>query len=441
MPLTIAITDRLGERRRVLGERDAAAATPAVVGRERGAAMTVASYDVRPRHCAVWHHAQTGQWVLQDGGTDGGTRLNGVPVDGPRRAYALQPGDRVELGDGDDPPTIAVEAIEPPALEVVAPPPTVEPAARSAEFDAMPELVEVARQARARPRVNRRRRSAFPAVLGLLALAATLALGGWGLVVLKGKLDRIERRAAANQPPPATRPAEPPPPVSEPVEPPPPAPRPSPYEGLDVIGDEPFPDPAPADDPTDPAGVVGEVGGVPVTDPRRATDAWAAVAEARRSRDVGRELRAYQQYREAAGNDALGRAVGEWLDAAVDTLWWDRVAELLDREFALTDAALDLESRLRRLDEDAPAGEAGRLGEELHDVRRDLMAARYALAETMRYSEIEAPDPNDPRQLARLRERRDSAAYETWRREVLRATLETGELPWQGDVAEETPDA
>ena len=438
MPLTIAITDRLGQRRRVLGERDAAAATPAVVGRERGAAVSVASYDVRPRHCAIWHHADTGRWVLQDGGTGGGTRLNGVPIDGPRRAYALQPGDRVELGDGEDPPKIAVETIAPPALEVG--PPLVEPAARSAEFDAMPELVEVARQARATPVTTRRRRSALPAVCGLLALAATLALGGWGLVVLKGQLDRIERRAAASRPLPATRPAEPPPAVTAPAEPPP-VPRPSPYEGLDVIGDEPFPDPAPAEDPTDPAGIVGEVGGVPVTDPRRATDAWAALAEARRSGDAGRELRAYQQYRESAGDDALGQAVGEWLDAAVDELWWDRVAELLDLEFALTDAALDLESQLRRLGDDAPPGEARRLGDELRDARRDLTATRYALAETMRYSEIEAPDPYDPRQLARLRERRDPEAFGTWRREVLRSTRETGELPWQGDVAEETPDA
>ncbi len=425
MVLRLKVRHSLGEKTISLSETDAAN-RPVVFGRERGVDVVVASMRVAPRHCAIFYHRASGRWVLQDGNTRGGTSLNGVALPNGRRVWALQLADAFTLGDDPTPVTITVDAIDRDEMNRTTTSQKKSlPAARDAsEWSGQHDLDGLASAARsiAPPAA---RRSTWPTVILALLIAIIVAAGAFSLWwVWLGADNQLQPAASRNERLTlSTQPAN------------------------DVMGGlslPPMPDTEsgpmrqPADEPAieaeavDPAGVAGVVAGVAPDHPLRATVEWDAVVRARQSTDRGLRLQAYQQY-VALPDTVIGplrEVVALWLDESLDELWWHRIAELFAEEDELTRAASATELELRGLGANADPADVASLTEQMNDIRRRLTAVSYALSVTMAYTEALAPDVTDSQAMDRLRSRRDAERFEVWRREVLRETLVTGQLPW-----------
>ncbi len=450
MPLDLIISHRLGEESIRL-EDDAG--RPHVVGRSRQATVIVPSFGIAPRHCAVFRHEASGAWLLQDGNTRGGTRLNGYAIEGSRRAYALSLGDVIELGDEHEPPRIEVadsvgntkvtagRSSLPPTVPVTVEfedeAPDADEAGWQPDADEPPVAFAVERLSVRRP-VKKRSRLERVVVALLIGLLICFA-GGMviGIFTLGSYLEARAGPATATLPDAVEVPAplETDPPVSvqptieqveqaRPVEPGLPS--------LDLV-----PDPtartrreAESQRP-DPAGIAGVINGVTQDDPRRSTPAWAAVARARSSDRIGLRLQAYQQFIAVLGDDdPLAAGVARWLDDELDALWWLRLRALLDEEFALTDEALEVEASLRAAGSEVTPEAVGSMRDRLTEIRQRLETVRFAINETMKYGELDLVDPDDPVMLDRLRPGRDPQAYATWSRVVMDTTLREGRLPW-----------
>lgn len=422
MVLKLKVRHALGEQ--TLTFTASQSSEPKVVGRARGCDVVVPSMRVLPRHCAIFFHEPTRRWLLQDGNTRGGTSLNGVPLESARRAYALGQADVIALGDDPTPPTLVVEEIAEEPMPVATATPFADSTPPQA-FEASVESLDALAQAAARRRRLPRRRNSWGTLVGALLAAGAVAGGTYGLWVWRAQRATAPRTVVVQQEPTIVEVPEPSVDASPIVEGP---------VAVDVVPDPDVPSPAERRAAsTDPAGYEGIVAGLSPGDPLRARPEWEAVVAARRDESVARRLQAYQQFREVPAEltGPLGDVVGSWIEAELDALWWRRIAALLDEEFVLTDLALETEAELRRLDR-SPA-DAERLRGDLAAARERLESISYMLAETLAYAELEAPDPADAEQLARLRARRDREAYEVWRREVLRQSLADATLPWDGN--------
>ena len=408
MPLRLRASHAFGTAHVDLDERPGG--RPHVVGRGRDVEVVVPSLRVRPRHCAFLYDAGSKRWLLQAGltggpfDTAGQTTLNGVPLDGPRQAYALQVGDVVTLGDDPNPPTLTVEEVE--------------DAAASAE----PEVVELQPPVAPPRPIRRRRRRAVPAAAFLVVGLAGAVIGGGAVAAWSMWPERDLEVAVA-----------PPVPTPEPVlvEPRPPVPEESPEAEIELPADVDLlpPEPEPAPPAADAAGVSDPVAGLPADDPRRGRDVWRAVVAARDSAELPAKLAAYGEYLDLPDH-LTGPLAGEvrgWLDAELDALWWRRIAELLEAESELTRRAVELEKRLRQLPPDPAA-----LRDDLAGVRRELSTTQFMLGETMAYGPGDVPRLEDAAHLDRLRQDRAERAYAVWSREVLRSTAEENRLPWDG---------
>lgn len=81
-------------------------AQPIIVGRTDEADLVVPARRVGVRHCAFF--VVQGRWVIQDGNTQAGTRINGGSLPGSRAVYPVSSGDVVTLGDAPTPPTLTI---------------------------------------------------------------------------------------------------------------------------------------------------------------------------------------------------------------------------------------------------------------------------------------------------------------------------------------------
>jgi len=102
MSLQVRLTHSLGER---LIELEAQGADrPAIVGRAAEAHVPVPSASIGKQHCLFFVHE--GRWVVQDGGSQAGTYLNGERISDPS---FLNTGDVVALGPGSTAPTVLID--------------------------------------------------------------------------------------------------------------------------------------------------------------------------------------------------------------------------------------------------------------------------------------------------------------------------------------------
>ena len=77
---------------------------PLIVGRSADADVQVPAVNVSRRHCLIFVHE--GRWVLQDGGSSGGTQVNGQQI---TDSVYLNSGDVVILGSGEDAAQIVID--------------------------------------------------------------------------------------------------------------------------------------------------------------------------------------------------------------------------------------------------------------------------------------------------------------------------------------------
>src|SRR5258706_734126 len=102
MTLQVRLVHALGDRLIDLPEKTID--SPIVVGRAVDAQLQVPSVNVSRRHCVLVVHE--GQWAVEDGGTSGGTYINGQPASGP--AF-VNSGDGLSPRRGPPAPTLVIE--------------------------------------------------------------------------------------------------------------------------------------------------------------------------------------------------------------------------------------------------------------------------------------------------------------------------------------------
>src|SRR5258706_9465864 len=102
MTLQVRLVHALGDRLIDLPEKTID--SPIVVGRAVDAQLQVPSVNVSRRHCVLFVHE--GQWAVEDGGSSGGTYINGQPVSGP---VFVNSGDVLTLGRDPQAPTLVID--------------------------------------------------------------------------------------------------------------------------------------------------------------------------------------------------------------------------------------------------------------------------------------------------------------------------------------------
>ncbi len=419
MTLRLRIRHALGEREVQIVQEDGE--HPHIFGRGREADVVVTGVGVLRRHLAVFFDAASDRWLVQDGNTRGRTRVNGIALPDSTQPCPLLEGFVVTLGDSDDTCVVTVLGIDPPAIKVV------------------PEVEATPANATPRTRRQRKTNAAVPAVLTAAIVLAFLL----GLVVGSQQTSQeplasdsvttagFERRQPSL---PATRGAA----TTLPSTPPEERRRPllptlqgeaasidlTPNADLRTRGEV-------LEETADPAGVRGFVAGLSPEDPLRASAAWADVIRAESQEDVALQLQTYLDYTSLPQSRTgdLRFEVASRLERTLDRLWWQRIADLLEEEFAVIDDALAAELELRGLAGPDTAERAQSLRERLADGQKRLAMIDAELAEDMKYDAGEVPRLGQRDQLSRLRGRRDDDAYAAWRSTVL-AVAQQGRLPW-----------
>ena len=443
MPIRLHVRHALGEEAVVREERDGA--TPLLFGRSREADVVVPSMGVAGRHCAIFFDASSGKWLVQDGNTRGRTAVNGVALAGSRHPCPLLAGFVVTLGDGQTPASIRVESIAATPASPTSPPVSEDPVDRpeiavvdedddadEAEpaFHDEVEFGLPALDAARRPR----RVATGPSVTSIVG--AMLALGLIVVLIVFVARERTPSR------PPAVAQRSPAPAVEPEVsETPSILPETRPTIDLEVVPDPSIETTAERDDRlADPAGERGVVAGLSPLDPLRASSAWAEVISAEGASDAAVVIDAYLDFLDLPPQrtGVLRGEVEARLERQVDALWWRRIEDLLDEEFAVVDRALAAELRLRNLPRDAAPGEAGALRERLTADADRLENINAELTDEMQHLSGERPNLADADQLRRLRDRRDPAVYERWRAGLLDVVRYQGRLPWDEETAATT---
>ncbi|MEM7806561.1 MAG: FHA domain-containing protein [Planctomycetota bacterium] len=396
--------------------------TPQIFGRGQNADVVVAGRGIAPKHLAIFFDAHSRKWLVQDGNTRGRTRVNGVPLVDSTQPCPLVEDFVVTLGDDDSVASITVLGID-----VVDDTPV--DTASDVEFKPVSSFT------------SRRKRKRSPVMLPMAfagSIGGAFVLGLLGgqqiaenpstLTVSGGfaedQLSDIDARRPP--PPPSTRPRATT--QDEPL-----LPR---LDGA-VADIDLTPDPTLQsrgellEGEADAAGVRGFIAGIAPDDPLRASSAWIDVIAAER---VGEPIAMLQSYRaftrlpETRTGD-LRYEVLRRLEDAVDALWWERIASLLEEEFAIIESSLDAELRLRGLEGEPDAEVAADLREHLLYAQRRLALVDAELADTMRYTSGEVPNLINTDQLRRLRAIRDKEAYASWRSTLL-SHVQNGRLPW-----------
>ena len=413
MALKLRLRHALGEATYEFNSHQASGQHPVVIGRGPEASIEVASLRVAPRHCALFFHE--GLWVLQDGNSRVGTRVNGSPLPGSRAVWPLSAGDEITLGDGFSSPSLLIE---------------------QADRQPIPGLTSVAtvrRQPRRPPRKGRGRLTFAPL---LLAGLGSLLVIGAGLLSYWWLLPRTmpsRVRATLGD----LAPAVPPTTIRVPDEGESacgttlPAPAPAVSHSRNAV-----PSTRPSTRPAllaDAAGIEGELNGVPAHDSRRQSAAWAEVATAHRQLGPGPRLLAYDRY--LAGRpsgDPLHDLVAEWQEETLDELWWRRIKALLDEELALVDRRVAIEAELRLMPPNEQAARASGLRDEQRRIRERLTAIAADLSDQFGYEAGISPNVGNEEQLDRLRQARNADRYRAWQRAVLELVRSSvGKLPWE----------
>jgi chorismate mutase len=413
------------------GEYDLPAAKaddPIYLGRERGLELFVPNGRVSRRH-AAFYRTDAG-WCVENCSEREGTFVNDVRIDAP---HPLAVGDKVTLGEHPPAATIFIETLDDPA-------PPVDEATHDESEDGGAvdgdETIERLADAAAAPKVRARgRKSAlFPIVFGgAMLLLIVGAIGGvaWKARDYRRQVAVAERRVVVAAEIPATRPAA--------LAPAPSAPAPT-----RLFEDRPRPaterpaPPAPPPVVVPPAVVVTAPG--PVLEPppapqtpaeiERTTPQWQGVVTAATTGNPAGAIFACAEYRRAVPGTVLRADLDAYTAAALDELWFTRLAELLaDRErYADTLAELRAEQKevTRRQVE-----RTAQLKQQVKEATDNAAMTQIQLEGELAYSDPATPDLTDDARRNAIRAAREPKRYEEWCARVTRRVQETrGASAW-----------
>jgi hypothetical protein len=390
--------------------RESQGSEPLLLGLARDVDVRIKAEQVAGRHAAIFFVSATRRWVVQDGNTNGRTSVNGVPLTDSRQPCPLLEGFVISIGQA------RLEVVE-----VSEDPPVVTPVA----------VDDRAVEQRGRRRL-RAKSNPWPIAFAIavpVAVAVGFATGrGTGGEPNRPPEVGVNRQTSESRTFATTATTRPAPLATENrTEPTADAPIP-----IDLLPDPSIESPAEAmERMADPAGVRGFISGVPPTHPARASLAWADVVAAETSDDPVATINAYltflEQPRGRMGD--LRMVVLSRLETHLDGLWWSRIMDLLEEEFALIDRSLQAELRLRNLSNPAEIKQAAELRAQLEDDRRRLLRVGEELTHVLGYDSGEVPRLQDTDQLRRLRAERDGMRYKAWREDVI-GLAGQGRLPW-----------
>ena len=437
MALHLHLVHSLGERLVELEARPME--RPIVIGRAASADVEVPSSSVSKRHCVLF--VRDGRWTIRDAGSTAGTYLNGHPLEGDA---TLSTGDVIALGGGGSAPTVTVDPHGQGVCEVAeldTPLPMLAPAdmpkagvgswttAAGAGGNPSPLPPPVARvppgvpqyrppshTAGARPTAEERtgwegvsRASQYyvpkrkrvsagaSAFFAVLAVAMTAGGGFWIYRVYQDRLGPNAKVIVIQRPRPATVPATT---MTAPV--------------VTVIRLNP-PAPATAPEPE------------PV-DPRRLDPEWVAIEQARYE-EPALAIVKFNDFVDRFPDHPFKKEVGQYIDEAVDRIWWKRLTELFQERDA---AKKEIADRRVQLKQSQDAEFKKGLETEIAAFKEKADGAEKIIREEMKYASPNPPNLFDAQELAMNRANRDASLYAKWHGDVLTAIKRSRgqRLPW-----------
>jgi hypothetical protein len=474
MGLQVRLAHSLGER--LIDLDEIGADRPIVVGRSSEAHVQVPSVGVGRRHFVLY--VEDGKWMVQDGGGTGGTYVNGERLKGKR---AVGSGDVIKLGGGADAPTLTIDphgfgsgsqeddagvhvrwqeasqadpgglvrdaaaprreselpAASPPPVAPAVPPsaypggysvpraPAAGPVAYSPPgagypLPPPPQYAPPAQEAQDWPTAQEewaqslppaegryyvpRRKNLSPATLTVTVLLVLAALAGGGWLVWK--IQQNQRQAAR-------------PPIVV-VQEVPLATRPATTATVTAPGRV-APPPMTSAQPTETK--------EPEFDPRREEESWKAVERARFEDPVIAIVK-FVDYLEQKPDTPFRKDVDQYIDEALDRIWWVRVKELFEE-------IDDAKAQIARRQEDLKLAKEDQFKRGLQQEIKQWTEARDLandrVRNQMKYTAPEPPNLYDSARLAHLRSQRSTEIYLQWKTQVFDSIKRTRgqRLPWK----------
>jgi hypothetical protein len=450
MPLQVRLNHALGER--LIDLEETGADRPIVVGRGPDAAVQVPSAGVGLRHCLLFVYK--GRWAVQDGGSEGGTYLNGRLL---KKPAAMKTGDVIALGTGTGAPSVTIDphglgtgaapdedeagrvskatpAPNPPldlfgsarptpavpaqglgnliprspAVGPVAygtpppgysPPPQVAPQATSDDVN-WSEIT-------ADPRFYvPKRKSVSPVTMTWVVLLAVGALCGvvWAVRYVQ---EKQRQEQLARQPlvivknGPSTQP------TSLPVQPSPPQTAPTTAAATSQ--------PEPTKEPE--------------FDPRREEESWKAVEQARFVDPVIGVVK-FIDYLEQNPDTPFRKDVDKYVEEALDRIWWMRIKELFAE---IDDANAQIATKQGEIKQSQDEQFKKGVEQEIKQWSEQRDRANDQLRNQMKYTAAEPPNLYDSARLGDLRSTRPEGFYKQWKTQVFDSIKRTRgqRLPWK----------
>ena len=447
MGLQVRLAHSLGETLIDLEERGID--RPVVVGRSSTAEVQVPSPRVAKQHCFLF--VRGGKWAVKDAGSASGTYLNGKPI---RESALLRSGDVITLGTGNGAPSVTIDPHQlGPAMEVqqweepVAPKPTepvqppVEaqprpsslpppvgggrysvprsPAAGPIAYGAAPQY---AAPAYAPPPpaaedewpagdwADAPKESSYyvpkPKRVSPAVMVWTVVLSAGALAAVIWTVRNVQRRQRQEQGKPAVVIIEKDDPATRRVSP-----------------------PATARSATQATGGSTEMKESDPPDPRRQEESWLAVERARFEDPVIAIVK-FNDYFELQPETPFRKDVDQYIDEALDRLWWVRVVDLFGE---VDEAKKEIAKRQDDLKLSKDEQFKKMLEEEIRQWTDKRDTADRRLRTEMKFTATDPPNLHDSGRLAHFRSQRPEEYFKKWKSEVYESIKRSRgqRLPWK----------
>lgn len=432
--MRVRLTHALGSQEFDLADRTLD--DPVVIGRSTDADLQIPSIAISKQHAVMFVH--NGEWVVQDAGSREGTFVNGQKITGPMK---LAVGHTLTLGADASVAQVQIES-----LEAAPPQEPVEAFAGVAAMEfgegmlapasaASSASTATAGGAAAQPGVPVIKRKAKKSVAPIVVMSvACVVIVGAVVACIVGyvrwqnkqadaaaKIAAAEAAAtvqkkavaasessrktmfldpAANIPKQPKAPATAAAPVKPPVDT---TPKPT-----TVASNDPKVDPSNPDlkhqDPTEPDKTKTP-----------ADQQWERILEVHDSDQPAAAIYAYLEYKRQTPDSPNLKKVDQFLDEAFDTLWWQRINELVDMQLKLDEQIKDAKKEKADLPADkATPDRKAQFDQQVKNFESTKASNRLLLEGEMGYKKTTLVNIDDPAALAALRKDRPKDNYDHW---------------------------
>lgn len=456
MALQLRLTDALGERLIELEARPAERAN--VVGRAADAEVEVPSSGISKRHCVLFVHE--GRWVVRDAGSSEGTFVNGKRLMAP--AF-VETSDTITLGSGSNPPALVVDphhigvvetseegwtpapaapsvpraaaatwaapgmpSAGPPLPPPVARPMVAAPARGVPAYSglghppqaAQPPAEEAATGWEDVPPptkqfyVPKRKKSSSGTIAVFAVLSVGIAVGGgyWIYAVYQKQMAQNPPQVVMVKPAPATTPS-------------------SSVFDFGKGGRPRSTTGAASQQVIRPATTAGADGAEAPMDKRRLDPEWVGIEQARFEEPVLAVVK-FNDYIERFPSTPYKKDLDQYIEEAVDRLWWKRLVELFQERDS---AQKEIDDRKVLISQSQDAEFKKGLEGEMAKFAEQRDRADETIRVQMKFTGQSPPNVYDSQDLAIGRANRDAAYYATWKEQVL-STIKRSRgqrLPWR----------